>query len=513
MAGHQLVLQNDDMMQLIERLEASTLQLSEQAYHVAVDVEAVLANAVGVKTISDEVETLKNENDVLDAQLEKLQELVAEESTKNAEKTKDLSAQKEKIEELQKWCKIHEEREREIKRQLEEKDRLIQEKEKSNGAFQQENETLQNKLTNLQRQNEEHRKELKSNTEKLQELAQSKEKILSLEKTVSDSEEEVELILTQLRASQDSVQSLEKERLEKNAKISELSKWCKVHEERELELKAQIDKDNKEIEQLEQRNRDLESENQALLELTKSSESKQNEDLRSTLFAAQETLEYELQVNAELTEKNEHLSLQLEQAFEELKHKDKHQNNRKAKDQQESRKLLEELLKTQEQLVTTHEALDEAKQYQQKFKGEQQKANLLREGLAQLHRQRLEQKIKSSLKKPLKKREKYKQKFLRGIPSISSTPAWLSEQIQQVEHSSYFDKEWYVSHYSDLQSIDISPAEHFVRYGGFENRNPGPNFDTEFYVKKYPDVLVEGMNPLLHYILYGEAEGRLPRAS
>lgn len=324
MAGHQLVLQNDDIMQLIERLEASTLQLSEQAYRVAVNVEAVLAEAAN--------------------------------STRS---NIDVSAYQQRIEELES-----------------------------------ENQLLMQKVTNQQ---EPAQPDIKP--EQLKEL-----------------EEENELLLLQLQQVQE---ELEAYFIKYQDAQKELSK-----------VKSEFDQ------------------------------------------------------------------------MREQKKKVKEENN----------KILKQLLTTQEQAAQLTEQLGYAQSYQKKFKAEQQKANELRNGLAAAQRELQELRIKYTPKKPLSKGAKVKQKLLRRKPNNNALPKWLNEQIQQVEHSPLFDRNWYLSQYPDLASINIDPAEHFVRYGGFENRSPSPDFDTEFYVKRYPDVLAEGMNPLLHYILHGEAEGRLPKA-
>ena len=58
--------------------------------------------------------------------------------------------------------------------------------------------------------------------------------------------------------------------------------------------------------------------------------------------------------------------------------------------------------------------------------------------------------------------------------------------------------------------MDVTPIQHFVRFGLLLQRDPGPKFDTRHYVEVNPDVVAAGMDPLLHYIRHGEAEGREP---
>lgn len=73
-----------------------------------------------------------------------------------------------------------------------------------------------------------------------------------------------------------------------------------------------------------------------------------------------------------------------------------------------------------------------------------------------------------------------------------------------------FDKDWYYNSYPDVKDEGISAAEHYLRFGYNESRNPGPNFDTNFYRELYPDVAGADINPLVHYLKSGRAEGRLP---
>lgn len=89
----------------------------------------------------------------------------------------------------------------------------------------------------------------------------------------------------------------------------------------------------------------------------------------------------------------------------------------------------------------------------------------------------------------------------------------IDKNIKLLAQSEYFDANWYLEKYPDLIKAGIKPEEHYLRFGGFEARNPGPRFDSAFYLKAYPDVLAEGINPLLHFELYGKAEGRLPKPS
>lgn len=79
-----------------------------------------------------------------------------------------------------------------------------------------------------------------------------------------------------------------------------------------------------------------------------------------------------------------------------------------------------------------------------------------------------------------------------------------------VRESPLFDAEWYLATYPDVGESRLDPAEHFVRHGAMQGRNPGPDFDTTWYYGRYPDVMEAGSNALVHYITAGRSEGRRP---
>lgn len=82
---------------------------------------------------------------------------------------------------------------------------------------------------------------------------------------------------------------------------------------------------------------------------------------------------------------------------------------------------------------------------------------------------------------------------------------------QLVSQSELFDGEWYLATYPDLQHVERyrqAPQDHYLLFGGFEGRDPGPQFDSSFYLEQYPDVASSKMNPLAHYLLYGRDEQR-----
>ena len=78
--------------------------------------------------------------------------------------------------------------------------------------------------------------------------------------------------------------------------------------------------------------------------------------------------------------------------------------------------------------------------------------------------------------------------------------------VHHLRASELFDAQWYLQQYADIAEFD--PAEHYLRYGLLQDRQPGPQFDGVWYAETYPDVRISGTNPLLHYLLFGMREGR-----
>ncbi|TXN72117.1 glycosyltransferase family 2 protein, partial [Methylobacterium sp. WL8] len=108
----------------------------------------------------------------------------------------------------------------------------------------------------------------------------------------------------------------------------------------------------------------------------------------------------------------------------------------------------------------------------------------------------------------------------------------------------YFDSDWYLNEYTDINFSDIKPVDHFIIYGQHEGRHPSFDedwytsqylntasktgnaiehyrnigakegrhaaFDRNFYLREYPEIKAAGLNPLQHYINYGIFEGRYP---
>lgn len=83
----------------------------------------------------------------------------------------------------------------------------------------------------------------------------------------------------------------------------------------------------------------------------------------------------------------------------------------------------------------------------------------------------------------------------------------MSEELSAVRKSTLFDSAFYLTKNPDV-SAGSDPALHYLKFGGFEGRNPGPSFSSIDYLIANPDVARAHINPLAHYELYGRQEGR-----
>jgi hypothetical protein len=84
----------------------------------------------------------------------------------------------------------------------------------------------------------------------------------------------------------------------------------------------------------------------------------------------------------------------------------------------------------------------------------------------------------------------------------------LKKEIKLISESEWFDGAWYLETYPDVAEAGMDPAEHYLRFGAAEGRNPSRRFNTNGYLTMHYDVRADGMNPLLHYLRYGKDEGR-----
>jgi hypothetical protein len=163
------------------------------------------------------------------------------------------------------------------------------------------------------------------------------------------------------------------------------------------------------------------------------------------------------------------------------------EKNREALDQ-----TREELAQTREKLSQTRDELSQTRndlemlRKQKRDKIERRKKenlalqNLLyRQVLATFHRSR---------KNPLKRLYR----FLRR-PGLN--------EAKLLHKSGLVDPYYYFANCRPAIGTGITAAEHYVRYGAPQGKNPSENFDTRKYLAEHPHVAHNGLNPLVHYIL------------
>ena len=77
------------------------------------------------------------------------------------------------------------------------------------------------------------------------------------------------------------------------------------------------------------------------------------------------------------------------------------------------------------------------------------------------------------------------------------------KHLSLISSSGLFDECWYLSHYSDVaksKGFSKQPMLHYLKVGGFEGRDPGPDFSSLDYIKTHPEILSYKINPLVHYL-------------
>ena len=84
----------------------------------------------------------------------------------------------------------------------------------------------------------------------------------------------------------------------------------------------------------------------------------------------------------------------------------------------------------------------------------------------------------------------------------------LQRDLRIIRKSQLFDEQWYLKKYRDVAKSGMDAAEHYLRFGGFEGRNPSPGFNSDEYLAINADVRKSRMNPLVHYERHGRKERR-----
>ena len=86
-------------------------------------------------------------------------------------------------------------------------------------------------------------------------------------------------------------------------------------------------------------------------------------------------------------------------------------------------------------------------------------------------------------------------------PEAGATPDAIAAFL---ERSGLIDDDFYREKYPEVESSELTPAQHFCRIGWREGRRPNAYFDTEWYLRTYPDVVRSDTNPIWDYVVTRE---------
>ena len=102
--------------------------------------------------------------------------------------------------------------------------------------------------------------------------------------------------------------------------------------------------------------------------------------------------------------------------------------------------------------------------------------------------------------------------FLAAAPA-PYTAEDLEADIVLLAATPLFDKSWYLIKYPEVARLGIRAAEHYLRHGATEMRQPSIYFDPQYYViEQAPEIQGTGISPLIHFLNTGRNLGLKPRA-
>lgn len=87
------------------------------------------------------------------------------------------------------------------------------------------------------------------------------------------------------------------------------------------------------------------------------------------------------------------------------------------------------------------------------------------------------------------------------IGVIKFSQADRNEELLNIFARAYFDEEYYISNYPEIQNQPVDPFRHYTTQGWKEGRNPSKIFDTQFYANLYlTNKNKYQLNPLADYV-------------
>ncbi|WP_243429657.1 hypothetical protein [Acetobacter sacchari] len=84
----------------------------------------------------------------------------------------------------------------------------------------------------------------------------------------------------------------------------------------------------------------------------------------------------------------------------------------------------------------------------------------------------------------------------------------VAARVPAVREALYFDAQWYLDAYPDVNQAGVDPASHYRESGFREGRQPNAAFNGKAYIAANPDLAGYENDPFMHYVFFGAAEGR-----
>lgn len=305
--------------------------------------------------------------------------------------------------------------------------------------------------------------------------------------------EERKVALSTLREEHN--KALAEKQKEAQALTHEIKKLESLTQEQQLTYQALSDKaTQKENQLIKQHQQVMGKAQQQTEKLKQEAQSAQKHLKQEQVIILEQLHSAQEQLNQELREKSN-----VQQAFVKLQKHSTEADHQLNQETSEKSLLVEQLHEAQEQLEKN---IENVEHYKKQADNRQKAINVLKQDQQLICHQyeSVTQWLRVSGHRNAAAAYRYSRPFKRALP----------EQLNTIKQSSYFDAEWYCQQYPDVTTSGIEPAEHYLKFGAIEGRNPSDKFDTLYYLCEYLDVAVSGQNPLLHYLRYGQHEERFP---
>lgn len=231
------------------------------------------------------------------------------------------------------------------------------------------------------------------------------------------------------------------------------------------------------------------------------------------VVALQTELKQKTNAENEAKDENELLLLQLQQVQEELERYFLRCKELEGADK--SKISLTRIAKLESEIKRKNEKLHSFSQTVKALRADKQK---LTDRVEMLVRQPRTTNLPAVIKQPKTKKYRIPTSFLRKVklPFNGKHEPLEKRTMEQQKHllisSGLFDEAFYLQQNPDVATSTLEPVEHYIKFGGFEGRNPSKGFNSAFYLSEYPDVREQHINPLVHYLTFGIYEQRSPTA-